>query len=82
MKSIKFSILIVVILLIGKFASSVDAEVCRCGRIYSPVCVQDGEENKTFSNECVFECEQQERGRNGHKMIFKHDGPCRLDNEM
>lgn len=77
-----FFLFIIVILFIGNFAPA-EAELCRCGRIYAPICVLDGAENRTFDNECIFECELEERvKRNGRKMEFKHQGACRLDNEM
>lgn len=73
---------VIVILFIGNFASS-EAELCRCGRIYAPICVLDGAENRTFDNECIFECAQEERtGRYAHQMTFKHHGACQADNEM
>lgn len=77
----QFLVFVIVMLFIGNFAAA-EAKLCRCGRIYLPVCVSDGAENRTFDNECTFKCEQEERGRNGRQMTFKHDGSCRLNNEM
>lgn len=77
-----FFLFVIVILFIGNFATA-EAELCRCGRIYAPICVLDGAENRTFDNECIFECEREERaGKDEHKMTFKHHGACRADNEM
>ena len=72
---------VTVMIFIGNFAAA-EAKLCRCGRIYLPVCVLDGAENRTFDNDCIFKCEQEERGRNGRQMTFQHDGSCRLNNEM
>lgn len=74
---------VIVILFIGNFTAAAEAEVCRCGRIYSPICVLDGAENRTFDNECTFECAQAERvERDERKMTLKYYGSCRPDNEM
>lgn len=81
MKSSRIFLLILIIAVIAvsdSSSSSVQGVICRCGRMYEPVCVNDGSINKTYDNECILECEQRNAGtvRMPRKM---YDGACRTD---
>ena len=56
-------------------------EMCICGRIYRPVCGNDGLSNKTYDNECILECEQRSARRIGRKLRKAYDGVCRTDGD-
>lgn len=56
-------------------------ELCVCGRIYSPVCGNDGLSNKTYDNECILECDKRSAQRTGRKLRKVHEGACQTDNE-
>ncbi|XP_049799200.1 turripeptide Lol9.1-like [Schistocerca nitens] len=47
-------------------------DVCACPRIYRPLC---GSDNKTYSNECVFECDKS-LGRAASDVRILHEGGC------
>jgi len=81
MESSKIFLLIFIIAVIAineSSSSSLNGEICRCGRIYDPVCASDGSINKTYDNECILHCEQRRVGR----MIIKiYEGVCRADGD-
>lgn len=84
MESSKIFSLIFIIAVIAineSSSSSVDGEICRCGRIYDPVCASDGAINKTYDNECILRCDQNIARRVGRMIIKMHEGVCRVDGD-
>ncbi|CAG9800755.1 unnamed protein product [Chironomus riparius] len=65
----------------GSSSSSVDGEMCRCGRIYDPVCASDGSINKTYDNECILKCEQKDARRSGRMLNKMYEGVCQTDED-
>lgn len=85
MKSSRIFLLILIIAVIAvsnSSSNSVQGVICRCGRMYDPVCANDGSINKTYDNECILECEQRSAGT-GRMPRKVYEGACRTDgNEM
>ena len=84
MKSSRIFLLIFIIAVIAisdSSSDSIDGEMCRCGRIYDPVCASDGLMNKTYDNECILNCQQKSARRSGRMLEKMYEGVCQTDED-